>query len=561
MLRSFRRVSFFIAGVFLFGALVQVSPQNTANAATTIEFFSMFRSAATQSVMDVHVNKATGDSYVIGWSATPLDANGALTDQYSPGKTYGFLSRIDKNGQRLWTRPLGNIDSDNYPTSIVQDADGFLYVTLQQYYRGASPGANIFVEKWSSNGVRSWQKFIASNLDDYPTGLDISGNYLYLSASTSGSIQPNSGGFDILLMKLSKSNGSTVKTKQFGTAGDDFAYGGVRVLADGSVAVSGSTDGEFVQRGARDDADFFYARYSGDLNSRISLRQWGSVEDDFISDMERMSDGRLVFGGGTRGLIAGTVAKGNLDALVLVTSDTGQLAWTSRMGSAADDYIMSVEQSPVSSNILFFGDTQGVIFSASSGGSDLIGGTLSPNGSLRVSKQMGTSSDDWSSGMSLRSDASPVLVGQTFGSFDNTAANGADGFVWSLGVDIGAIAKYLGTLTSVPNLSLVRDLGALKIPGSLSSPQAAPSSTPKACYEVASVSKILRKDVAICAGLTVKKGTKTYIRLSKKNTPGVCRITKIKRLKVTAAGTCKVKIRATQASGKTKAVWINYKVS
>lgn len=563
MLRSVRRIAILSAAVCLFGSLVHVPSRDSAEALSTVEFITPFRNAGEQSLTDVHVNKASGDSYVIGWSESPLNANGDITEQSVAGDGYAFLAKIGPNGQRLWTRSIGNTAKDSYPTSIAQDADGSIYITLQHYVRGIQniDNSDIYVEKWTPAGVRLWQKNIATNGSDRATGIDVTSNYVYFSGSTTGAFQVNSGGYDAFVMSLNKSNGSIVSKKQFGTAGDEHTYGGVRVLSDGSVAVSGGTDGNFVARGARDDQDFLYVRLSGNLLNRLTLRQWGSLEEDFITDMERMTDGRLVMSGGTDGLIAGTVAQGRKDGVVLVTSSEGVPAWTARFGSANDDYIMAVEQSPTSSNILFFGDTGGVTFNSSSGWTDLMGGTLSPNGALLASKQMGTSADDLGNGMSLRSDASPVLVGQTYGSFDATPASRADGFVWSAGVDIGAIAKYLGNLTKVPNLSVVRDLSGIKVAGSLSSAKESQPTTPKACYEVVSVSKILRKDVAVCAGLTVKKGTKTYIRVSKKNTPGVCRVTLKKRLKVTAAGTCKVKIRATQASGRTKAVWINYTVS
>lgn len=537
----------------------------SAGALVVGKYVREFQGTGDQEMTDVAVNRTTNDVFAVGWTTTVPNASGPLTSVDSNGQVTAFMSKIAINGSVVWTKEIGKSGHDRWPEEVAIDGDGNAYVILTDRPRIVNPRAHVYVEKWNASGVRVWQKVLAS-LDgsELGAGIEVSGASVYVTYTTTGTFRTAYGSTDVVVSKLRASTGTALATRQLGTSKEDSPSGGVRVLKDGSVVVSGYTNGSMylARNSLRHDDDFFFARMDPDLVDVLSSKQWGSTASDRLFDTTALTGGGMMFAGATAGQIAGTVAQGGIDGVIISSSTNGTFAWTGRFGSPGDDYATSIRQSPTSTNVLFAGETGGVTFGASSGRSDIVGGTVSTDGQLLATKQFGTVRDEVLNGLDLRSDASPVLAGATSGSFDDIPVVATDGYVLSAGVDISAITDYVGTLPSIPIVK-IPVVNPVLVQNSGESLQVAPTpmadtESVKQCNEVSAPLTVYRKDIAVCAGLIVKAGTKTAIRLSKKNAKGVCSLSRKRRLKMLTAGTCKVKIRTTQRSGRTKAVWITY---
>ena len=118
----------------------------------------------------------------------------------------------------------GTTESDS-PTDLAIDSNNFLYVlgTTSGSFDGHTErtGADIFVTKWSSPGVKLWtRQFYSTGIkSDDPAGIAIdSNNFIYIGGSTYGDLGgPLIGGKDIIVLKL-HTNGTIVDIKKWGGA-------------------------------------------------------------------------------------------------------------------------------------------------------------------------------------------------------------------------------------------------------------------------------------------------------------------------------------------------------
>jgi hypothetical protein len=115
----------------------------------------------------------------------------------------------------------------------------------------------LFVRKYDSTGVvvGTWQFGTAQ--EDYPSsvGADAANNF-YVAGSTTGNLAAGAGFsvtgyYDAFVRKYSSSN-TTLWTRQFGTAGNELAYG--VAAGTSTIFVTGSTDGPLAgwSRGSTD---------------------------------------------------------------------------------------------------------------------------------------------------------------------------------------------------------------------------------------------------------------------------------------------------------------------
>jgi len=177
---------------------------------------------------------ASGNVYVAGWTYD-------LIPDSKLGSWDAFVRKLDASGAAQWTRVFGTANADVIAVAAV-DGQGNLYVvgSTSSGLAGPSFGSeDAFIRKFDTNGATLWTRQIGSSDYDYGVGLGIDGtNNVYVVGSTSGAfVGTNAGAQDAYVRKLDAS-GSTLWTKQFGTASDEAARGAT-VDASGAVYVVG----------------------------------------------------------------------------------------------------------------------------------------------------------------------------------------------------------------------------------------------------------------------------------------------------------------------------------
>jgi uncharacterized protein (UPF0548 family) len=129
--------------------------------------------------------------------------------------------------------------------------------------------------------------------------------------------------------------GAEVWTRQFGTAGDDYAYS-VSVGSDGSVLVAGYTTGTLPGQSSAGSWDAFVRKYDA-AGAEVWTRQLGTAGDDYAYSVSVGSDGSVLVAGFAGGTLPGQSSAGGQDAFVRKYDAAGAEVWTRQFGTANHD--------------------------------------------------------------------------------------------------------------------------------------------------------------------------------------------------------------------------------
>ena len=192
----------------------------------------------------VVIDRASGDIFLAG--STAGDMSGP-----NHGSSDLFLRKHDAAHKTSWIYQDGTEDVD-VALRVVRTPSGSLYVLALSYSdltngRSEDDGrVSPFVLMFDKDGNRKWTVRLGSAATPAQArGLALGPRGdVYVAGSTPGRIGNGSskGGWDAFLVKLNGADGAVKWTKQFGSAGDDYASG-VVVSPNGRILVSGTTNG------------------------------------------------------------------------------------------------------------------------------------------------------------------------------------------------------------------------------------------------------------------------------------------------------------------------------
>lgn len=289
-----------------------------------------------------------GPDFVIGMATGPNAvyavgqvAGGAFTGFTNAGKTDAFVTKLDPAGAIVWTKQFGTAE-DDIALGAAADASGVYVVGHTQ---GGLQGVNlggedVIVRKYDTNGNAVWTRQFGSTGNDKAWGAAVDATGLYVTGEVTGSLPGqtahSSADLDAFLRKYDF-NGNELWTRQFGTIDAERGYG---VATDNNgVYVAGETNGEFAPP-AVGGSDYFLRRFDTAGNT-IWTRQFGSDTSDganYGGGVAVDSTGVYVTGG-TVGTLAGQTKIGGLwDAFLAKFDLNGKPAWMRQFGTDADDW-------------------------------------------------------------------------------------------------------------------------------------------------------------------------------------------------------------------------------
>lgn len=266
-----------------------------------------------------------GNVYTVGRTYGSLDGANA-------GNRDPFLSKFTADGTHLWTRQFGT-SSDDRGYSIAADGLGNVFVT--GFTRGTlgdnSFGDNdVFVAKYDSAGTQLWGQQFGTAQSDRPWGLAADGHgNVYVTGRTEGSLASSfAGGEKDMFVGKMNSSGDFDWLHQVGTSGDDRLYSAA-VDADGRLYVVGYTTGTLGSQNYG-GSDAFVSCYNSDGTS-VWSKQLGTAMDDFCHAI--VIDGQAAYlAGSTMGSLEGINA-GDLDLFVTKLAFDGTEEWTRQIGT------------------------------------------------------------------------------------------------------------------------------------------------------------------------------------------------------------------------------------
>jgi parallel beta-helix repeat protein len=302
--------------------------------------------------------------YVTGWIFNYPGLSGS-------GDADAFVHKMDLAGNSLWSAQFGTSGYD-VGDDIVADASGaYASGRVQGTLPGqtSAGGYDAFVRKVGPTGNEVWTRQFGTSGWDSARSIAIDSSGVYVTGGTDGAFpgETNSGSRDAYVRKYDL-DGNVLWTREFGTVAYDYGW---RIAVDASgVYVVGEVDaaGALPGQSSSGGIDAFARKYdlSGNL---LWTRQFGSAGDDTAYGVSADTSGVYVTGW-TTGVLPGQTNSGGMDVFVCKYDPAGMLLWTYQFGSAADDsgWRLSID----TSGVYVSGVTGGALPGQTSlGGSDL----------------------------------------------------------------------------------------------------------------------------------------------------------------------------------------------
>ncbi|WP_237079881.1 SBBP repeat-containing protein [Myxococcus xanthus] len=289
------------------------------------------------------------------------------------------------------------------------------------------PGASI-AKAPPLQQVTSWVHQSGGPQDELAQAVTTSGNAVYTAGYTSGQLgaEPSAGGQDAYVSKYDAS-GALLWTRQLGTSANDRA---LAVSADeaGNVYVAGYTWGSFSFYENAGGTDLFVAKY--DAKGAFQwVRQFGTATDDYATGIAatRLASHDVVFVSGySLGRFDGSAPQGNYDVVLAKFDAGGNPYWLRQFGSARSDVALGVAVSP-NEDVYVTGYTYGSLDGVTNPGNtvDLFLTKYSVLGEPQWVRQLGSSHDEFGTGVAVADDGSVYVSGYTSGALEGSARLGS----------------------------------------------------------------------------------------------------------------------------------------
>ncbi|MBI2688114.1 MAG: SBBP repeat-containing protein [Acidobacteria bacterium] len=304
--------------------------------AQVVQWTRQFGTAGTDDALAVAT--APNAVYAVG------KTNGAFAGFTNAGGPDAFLSKLDLDGNVLWSRQFGTADED-VARGVAADASGVYAVgDTRGGLQGANAGgSDIFVRKYDPNGNVLWTRQFGGPTDDQGSAAAVDATGLYVAGWVTGALPGQSftgSGNDAFVRKYDF-NGNELWTRQFGTLDPVRAYG---IAVDSSgIYVTGDTSGALATPVG--GADVFLRKYDASGNV-VWTRQFGTPTVDGAGAVAVNSSGVYV-AGSTTGTFPGQARVGGLgDAFVMKFDLNGNPQWTRQFGTTNDDWGYGIALGP-----------------------------------------------------------------------------------------------------------------------------------------------------------------------------------------------------------------------
>lgn len=356
---------------------------------------------------------SSGNLYVSG-----TFANGSTTD--------AFVAKYDPNGNRTWLRSFGSNDSDT-AFDVAVDAQGNYYVAGATNVRlnFLSPNSDGFIAKYDANGNQLWRQTIESNRLDAASSvaIDAAGN-AYISGFTKAF--PTGGEESQAFVAKYSTTGQREWLTEYGSGAAD-AAADVALDAAGNVYITGihnadlATDPDQPFTGG----DAFVAKFNNG-----GVRQWdqfltSSGGQDYGRSIAVTANGTIYITGQTDGTLPGQTSAGGRDGFIARYSTDGALGWVRQFGTSSLDEGQSIAIAPDSS-IYVSGETDRSLFGQTAfGGTDAFFAQFNANGDRLSAQQIGTNRNDESYNLRFDAAGNLYVIGQTEGAFSGQTSAGA----------------------------------------------------------------------------------------------------------------------------------------
>ncbi|MEJ2290610.1 MAG: SBBP repeat-containing protein [Deinococcales bacterium] len=213
--------------------------------------------------------------------------------------------------------------------------------------------------------------------------------------------------------------------RQFGGSSYEYASD-VATDGAGNTTLVGYTLGALPGHTSAGALDIVLVKYDPD-GSQLWARQFGGTGNDYASGITTDADGNTTVFGYTSGVLPGQTSAGGADLILVKNDPDGNQLWTRQLGTSLDDYSGGIT-TDAAGNTTVVGDTAGIFpGQTSAGGTDIVLVKYDPNGNQLWTRQFGSAGNDIAGDVTTDAAGNTILVGFTYGELPGqTGAGGTD---------------------------------------------------------------------------------------------------------------------------------------
>jgi hypothetical protein len=275
----------------------------------------------TDSVGDTVWTKTYGGRKAdLGWWIEETADSGYIvagdTKSFGAGSSDVWLIRTDVNGDTLWTKTYGGVNSDNARSVRITLDGGYIVCGASSSFHPSSDN-DVYLIKTDSHGDTLWTRTYGDFGEDAGLEVQQTRDHGYIIVGETENVV--FGDIDVYVLKTD-SLGGVLWTKVYGKLYDDNAYSVYQIDDEGYI-IAGYTQGA----GIGEDIWLLRLDANGDT---VWVKQYGDTGDEEGGSVFQTSDGGYIICGYSNSY--GT----NHDAVYLIRTDSlGAVLWTKVIGS------------------------------------------------------------------------------------------------------------------------------------------------------------------------------------------------------------------------------------
>lgn len=311
------------------------------------------------------IQTSDGGYAILGYS---FSADGDTTE--NAGLQDYWIVKLDATGNISWEKSFGYQGADSGISMIETIDQGFLITGILDVTASGGAGnssrtanrhagGDYWVLKLNNSGNLEWSRYFGGNFTDTPYGVVQTDDNGFIIAGSSDSedtdISGNIGTYDFWIIKVSES-GNLIWEKSFGGSQIDEARA-ISKTDDGNYIIAGDTrsnDNNISQNKGAADLWLIKISPSGNL---IWEKTIGGSSFDVARAIKSTQDNSFILSGSSRSSdMDVSENKGQNDAWILKTDNTGNLLWEITIGGSNIDFAYDIAEL-TDGSIIAVGDT------------------------------------------------------------------------------------------------------------------------------------------------------------------------------------------------------------